>query len=136
MLTLPPSVKLYVATQPVDVRKSFNGLSLYVQSVLQLCPTCGHLFIFFNRRKDQVRILYWDRSGYALWAKRLERGRFALCPKLQEGSGPATIEAGELAMILDGISLAGARKRPRWEPLQALRPLVPADLGPRPLQAA
>lgn len=73
MLTLPPAVQLYVATQPVDARKSFNGLSLYVQSVMKLSPMCGHLFIFFNRRRDQVRILYWDRSGYALWAKRLER---------------------------------------------------------------
>lgn len=130
MLSLPPSVQLYVATQPVDVRRSFNGLSLYVQSVLQLSPTCGHLFIFFNRRRDQVRILYWDRNGYALWAKRLERGRFALCPKLLCASGPATIEAGELAMILEGISLAGARKRPRWEPVQAPRAPLPADVGP------
>ena len=73
MLTLPPSVQLYVATQPVDARKSFNGLSLYVQSVLRLSPLSGHLFIFFNRRKDQVRILFWDRSGYVVWAKRLER---------------------------------------------------------------
>lgn len=117
MLTLPPSVQLYVATQPVDVRRSFNGLSLYVQSVLRMSPMCGHLFIFFNRRKDQVRILYWDRTGYALWAKRLERGRFALEPKLLSPGGPASIEAAELALILEGITLAGARRRPRWEPL-------------------
>lgn len=117
MLTLPPSVQLYVATQPVHVRRSFNGLSLYVQSVLRMSPMCGHLFIFFNRRKDQVRILYWDRTGYALWAKRLERGRFALEPKLLAPGGPASIEAAELALILEGITLAGARRRPRWEPL-------------------
>lgn len=117
MLTLPPAVQLYVATQPVDARKSFNGLSLYVQSVLRMSPMCGHLFIFFNRRKDQVRILYWDRNGYALWAKRLERGRFALTPKLQSPEGLASIEAAELALILEGITLAGAKRRPRWEPL-------------------
>lgn len=117
MMTLPPSVQLYVATQPVDARRSFNGLSLYVQSVLRMSPMCGHLFIFFNRRRDQVRILYWDRSGYALWAKRLERGRFALTPKLLSPNGPASIEAAELALILEGITLAGARKRPRWEPM-------------------
>lgn len=117
MLMLPPSVQLYVATQPVDARKGIDSLSVYVQSVLRLSPLCGHLFIFFNRRRDQVRILYWDRSGYALWAKRLERGRFALSPKLQDKSGPASIEAGELSLILEGITLAGARKRPRWESL-------------------
>lgn len=122
MLMLPPCVQLYVATQPVDARKSFDGLSLYVQSVLRLSPLCGHLFIFFNRRRDQVRILYWDRSGYALWAKRLERGRFALTPKLLSPSGPASIEAAELGLILEGITLAGARKRPRWEPLDASIP--------------
>lgn len=117
MLTLPPSVQLYVATTPVDARKSFSGLSLYVQSVLRMSPMCGHLFIFFNRRRDQVQILYWDRNGYALWRKRLERGRFALAPKLLAPGGPASIEAAELALILEGISLAGARRRPRWEPL-------------------
>lgn len=120
MLTLPPAVELYVATQPVDARKSFNGLSLYVQAVMKLSPMCGHLFIFFNRRRDQVRILYWDRSGYALWAKRLERGRFALSPKLHSPSGTASIEAAELALILEGISLAGAKRRPRWEPMDPL----------------
>jgi transposase len=117
MMTLPPSVQLYVATQPVDVRKSFSGLSLYVQTVLGMSPTSGHLFIFFNRRKDQVRILYWDRNGYAVWGKRLERGRFVLTPKLLEPCGPAVVEAAELALILEGITLSGARRRPRWEPL-------------------
>jgi transposase len=121
MLTLPPSVQLYVATQPVDARKGFDGLSLYVQSVLQLSPLSGHLFIFFNRRRDQVRILYWDRSGYALWAKRLERGRFTLPDRLQDPSGRATIEAAELGLILEGITLQGARKRPRWEPGESHR---------------
>ncbi len=119
MLSLPPSVKLYVATQPVDVRKSFDGLSLYVQSVLRLEPLTGHLFIFFNRRRDQARILYWDRGGYALWAKRLERGRFALPQTLRESEGTACIEAAELGLILEGITLAGACKRRRWAPLLA-----------------
>ena len=117
MMMLPPSVKLYVATQPVDARRSFNGLSLYVESVLQKSPLCGHLFVFFNRRADHVQILYWDRNGYALWRKRLERGRFALPSTWKVADGAVTVEAIELALILDGISLAGARKRPRWEPM-------------------
>lgn len=119
MMTLPPSVQLYVATQPVDVRKSFSGLSLYVQTTMGQSPLSGHLFVFFNRRRDQVRILYWDRHGYALWGKRLERGRFALTPKLQTPGGPAMVEAAELQLILEGITLSGARKRPRWEPLSS-----------------
>ena len=122
MMMLPPSVQLYVATQPVDVRKSFSGLSLYVQSVMGLSPLNGQLFIFFNRRRDQARILYWDRNGYAMWAKRLERGRFALTPKLLAPGGPATVEWAELALILEGITLAGAHKRPRWEPLSSSLP--------------
>ncbi len=69
MLSLPPSVRVYVAPNPVDARKGFDGLSLYVQAQLQLDPLSGHLFVFFNRRLDQVRILYWDRSGYVLYAK-------------------------------------------------------------------
>ena len=117
MMTLPPSVQLYVATEPVDARKSFSGLSLYVQSEMRQSPMSGHLFIFFNRRRDQVRVLYWDRNGYAIWKKRLERGRFALTPKLLAPGEPATVEAAELALILEGISLSGAHRRPRWEPL-------------------
>ena len=111
MLTLPPSVQLYVATQPVDARKSFNGLSLYVQSVLRLSPLSGHLFIFFNRRKDQVRILFWDRSGYVVWAKRLERGRFALPSSWTDSAVPARIESAELSLILEGVQLQGALRR-------------------------
>lgn len=122
MMTLPPSVQLYVATEPVDARRSFSGLSLYVQSVMGLSPLSGHLFIFFNRRRDQARILYWDRNGFAIWAKRLERGRFALTPKLLAPGGPATVESAELAFILEGITLTGARKRPRWEPLPSSLP--------------
>lgn len=116
MLTLPPSVHLYVAPQPVDVRKGFNGLSLYVQTQLRLDPLSGHLFVFFNRRRDQVRILFWDRSGYVLWAKRLERGRFQLPASWLDGAQTATIEAAELSLCLEGIDLLGVRRRPRWTP--------------------
>ena len=76
MLTLPPSVKVWAATEPVDCRKSFTGLSTLVRSTLKLDPLSGHVFCFFNRSGDQVRLLYWDRSGYCVVAKRLERGRF------------------------------------------------------------
>lgn len=122
MLMLPQSVRLYVAPQPVDARKGFNGLSLYVQAQLRLEPLSGHLFVFFNRRRDQVRILFWDRSGYVLWAKRLERGRFRL-PAHWTDSGPhAQLEAAELALCLEGIDLSQAKRRPRWTPPETTQP--------------
>ncbi len=122
MLTLPPSVQLYVAPQPVDARKGFNGLSLYVQAQLRLEPLSGHLFIFFNRRRDQVRILFWDRSGYVLWAKRLERGRFRLPEHWTRSAPHAQIEAAELSLCLEGIDLTGTKRRPRWTPFSASLP--------------
>jgi transposase len=119
MLSLPPSVRIFVATQPVDGRKGIDSLTSIVRGQLALDPLSGHLYVFFSRRCDRVRILYWDRSGFALWTKRLERGRFH--PRFSSG-GPlcaTAIEATELALILEGIELAGARRRPRWEPGQA-----------------
>jgi transposase len=76
VLTLPSTVRVYVATQPVDCRKSFDGLSIAVANVLGHDPTCGHLFCFFNKRATQVRVLFWDRTGWCVVAKRLARGRF------------------------------------------------------------
>jgi transposase len=116
MLTLPPAVRLYVAPAAVDARKGFDGLSLYVQTQLQKDPLSGHLFIFFNRRRDQVSLLYWDRSGYVLCRKRLERGRFRLPLAWSQDGACAQVEAAELQLVLEGIELEGARRRPRWTP--------------------
>ena len=74
MLSLPPSVRVFVCTVPTDMRKSFDGLCALVQAVLKQDPFSGHLFTFLNRRKDKVKILYWDRSGFFLLYKRLEEG--------------------------------------------------------------
>jgi transposase len=119
VLSLPPSVRIFVATQPVDGRKGVDSLAAIVRSVLSQDPLSGHLYVFFSRRCDRVRIVYWDRNGYAMWIKRLERGRFHA--KLStDGSLSATpIEAADLALILEGIDLAGAQRRPRWEPVKA-----------------
>lgn len=116
MLTLPPSVQLYVATRPVDARKGFDGLSLYVQSALRKDPLSGHLFVFFNRRCDQASLLYWDRSGYVLCRKRLERGRFRLPPSWTQAGAGTFVEASELQLVLEGLELTGARRRSRWTP--------------------
>ncbi|HEY3235874.1 MAG TPA: IS66 family insertion sequence element accessory protein TnpB [Polyangiaceae bacterium] len=120
MLSLPPSVRLLVATQPVDGRKGADSLMVLVRDVLRHDPLSGHLFVFFTKRCDRVRIVYWDRNGFAMWTKRLERGRFR--PKLsQDGTLTVTVmEAAELGLIIEGIDLAGARRRPRWEPRRAV----------------
>lgn len=116
MLSLPPSVRLFLATQPVDGRKGADSLMMLVRDVLRYDPLSGHLFVFFSKRRERVRIVYWDRNGFALWSKRLERGRFMPTFSVDGRLGAVTIEAAELALIIEGIDLSGARKRPRWEP--------------------
>jgi len=76
VLSLPPSVRLFVATQPVDGRKGTDSLMILVRNALGEDPLSGHLYVFFSKRRDRVRIVYWDRSGFAMWTKRLEQGRF------------------------------------------------------------
>lgn len=116
MLSLPPSVRLFVATQPVDGRKGTDSLMVLVREEFQHDPLSGHLFIFFSKRCDRVRIVYWDRNGFAMWTKRLERGRFRPTFSADGKLAPNAIEAAELALIVEGIDLLGARRRPRWQP--------------------
>jgi transposase len=100
MLTLPPAVRLFVCTQPTDMRRGFDRLALTVEQVLKQDPYSGHLFIFRSRRADRVKVLYWDRDGYAIWYKRLEKGTFRLPEHLADG---AELRSGDLAMLLEGI---------------------------------
>lgn len=116
MLSLPPSVRLFVATQPVDGRKGADSLMVIVRDVFAQDPLSGHLFIFFSKRCDRVRIVYWDRNGFAMWTKRLEAGRFRPGFTSDGRLAPASIEAADLSLIIEGIDLAGARRRPRWQP--------------------
>ena len=116
MLSLPPSVRLFVATQPIDGRKGPDSLMALVRDVLRHDPLSGHLFIFFSKRCDRVRVVYWDRNGYAMWTKRLEKGRFRPAFSKDGRLSSIAIEAAELALIVEGIELAGARRRPRWQP--------------------
>lgn len=118
MLTLPPAVRIYVATEPCDLRKQFDGLALLVEQGLREDPRSGHLYVFRNRRGSHVRILFWDRSGYCLMSKRLEKGTFRVpwTAEAMAGRAHLEMEAAELGLLLEGIDLRGARRRPRWQP--------------------
>jgi transposase len=110
LTTLPPSVKIYVALEATDLRRSVDGLSVLVRETLRLEPFSGHLFLFRNRRADRLKILVWDRSGFWVLYKRLERGTFAW--PLGEGAGPLEMKAVDLMLLLSGVE-RGARRR-RW----------------------
>lgn len=114
MLTLPPTVRIYVATQPADFRKSFDGLSTAVRSMLGHDPLSGHLFCFFNRRGNQARILFWDRTGWCIVAKRLARGRFRLASVTRQDVSCVQVDAAELSLLLEGIELRQTKRRKRY----------------------
>lgn len=114
MLTLPPGAQVFVATEPVDGRKGIDGLSALVRARFAEDPLSGRLFVFFSRRSDRVRVLHWDRDGYVLTMKRLEKGKYKLPWRAEQGR--VLIEAAELLLVLEGIELRGARRRARWSP--------------------
>jgi transposase len=132
LLSLPPSVRLFVATQPVDGRKGADSLMALARDVLRQDPLSGHLFVFFSKRCDRVRVVYWDRNGFAMWTKRLEKGCFHPTFSADGQLAAIAMEAAELALIIEGIDLAGARRRPRWEP----RKTTPTAAVPRLFSAA
>lgn len=110
MLTLSPLVRIFICHQHVDMRKSFDGLSGCVENIIGESPLSGHLFVFFNKRRTQVRILFWDRTGFCIFGKRLESGRFS------HGLSAIvkTVTMPELLLILEGIDLAGSTRRKRF----------------------
>ena len=119
MLTLPPGVGVFVATARVDGRKGIDGLSALVRSQHAEDPLSGSMYVFFSRRGDRVRVLYWDRDGYVLITKRLEKGTFRT--PWSEEQGHVVVEAAELLLVLEGIELRGSSRRARWAPSRAAR---------------
>lgn len=105
---LPIDVKILVARQPVDLRKSIDGLSLLTRSVIKGDPMSGHLFVFFNKVGHRVKILFWDRTGFVIWYKRLETARIRLP---EEGAATLELEAAQLRLLLDGVGPAARRRR-------------------------
>jgi len=111
MLTWPRAVRVFVYTQPTDMRRSFDRLAAMVEQTLGHDPFSGHLFVFVNRRTDRMKILFWDRSGFCLFYKRLEQGVFHLPASTSEG---LEIDVTRLALILEGLDLSGAVQRKRY----------------------
>jgi len=93
------------------MRKSFDTLAALVIDVVDEDPMSGHLFLFVNRRKNRAKVLWWDRSGYCLLAKRLEHGQFRIFDQAANKAGSFEVSAGDLALILEGVDLRGARRR-------------------------
>ena len=107
-------VRVYLYTLPTDMRKGFDTLAALVRDGLGHDPLSGHLFLFVGRRRDRLKILYWDRDGYALWYKRLEKGTFRM-PVARPGTAGIELKASELAMLLEGIDLRSIKRRVRFQ---------------------
>lgn len=116
MFNLSSSVRIFVCTKPVDMRRSFDGLFGLVQSLLQQDPFSGHLFLFHSRRSDFIKVLWWDLDGFAIFAKRLEIGVFRF-PEVRFVDGkyePIEIERADLLMLLEGIDTGSVKRLKRY----------------------
>lgn len=117
MLSLPASVKIWVATRPTDLRKSFDTLAELVRQQFGLDPLSGQLFVFTNKRADRIKLLYWDEDGFVILYKRLEAGTFRF-PSTNEAS--LQLRPADLQMLLDGVDLDSVRRQRRYR-----RPATP-----------
>jgi len=113
MLTLPSNVSVLLHRDPVDIRKSFDGLIGIVRGSLRVDPLTPTFFVFFNKSRDKIKILYWDNDGFAIWYKRLEKGTFHLTlPTAGELS--VTLSRAQFAMLLEGIDFQNVKQRKRF----------------------
>jgi transposase len=115
MIHLPASVRVYLCLMACDMRKSFDGLHRLVREHLELDALGGHLFVFASRRRDRLKILYWDRDGFAVWSKRLEEGTYAVPRAESPEERRREITMQELGAILSGIDLNQAQRRKRYQ---------------------
>jgi transposase len=113
VLSLPTTVRIFAAAEPVDLRKGFDALACLVRQVMVDDPLSGHLFVFVNRRGDRIKVLFWTRNGYCVLYKRIERGRVHLPTRTRQGES-IVLEAAELIALLDGIDLRNATLKPAW----------------------
>jgi len=113
VLSLSLPVRIYLYVSPTDMRRGFDGLMRMAEEHLQQNVLDGGLFVFVNRRRDRVKLLYWDGDGLCIWYKRLESGTVEL-PAAPNASTHVTLTATELALLLGGIELAAVKRRKRY----------------------
>ena len=111
MLSFPSAVKIYLCQQATDMRKSFDSLAMMVQGVIKQDPLSGYLFVFRNKRGNSLKLLYWDRDGYAIWYKRLEKGTFNIPAHLTDDY---QLEHHQLSMMLEGIDFTRIKRKKRF----------------------
>ncbi len=114
MMLFPSSVRVFLAAEATDMRRGFNGLCSAVEGQFGHVVTDGHLFIFLNRRGDQCKALFWDRTGLCIVHKRLERGTFRRVRSAASGETHVEIDVGELGLMLEGLDLEHATRRKRF----------------------
>ncbi len=117
MIGLSRAMRVFVCTVPTDMRRSFDGLFGMAEQLMKQDPLSGHLFVFRNRNRDRLKLMYWDKDGMAIWYKRLEKGGFQLPTDLHaidEKQMSAEITIDELSLLLGGIDLATVRHRKRY----------------------
>jgi len=117
LTVFPCSARIWLYQKPVDMRRSFDGLAAIAQNVLSLPAASGDWFVFVNRRRTQMKILYFDTGGYCIWAKRLERGRFQ--PVVHHGDR-LQLDSTQLQCLISGLDWQKARKNKRFSPTQAI----------------
>lgn len=113
MLSFRSGVRIYISTEPTDMRKGFDGLSAIVENQWETSPLSGDLFVFSNRRQTLLKLIYWDVDGYAIWYKRLESGTFRI--PAPNADGRVELTSAKLAMILEGIDIDNTRNRKRYK---------------------
>jgi transposase len=131
VISLPHTVRVFLCTPATDLRKGFDALSGLVTTAFAQDPTSGHLFLFVNRRRDRLKILYWDRDGLAIWYKRLETGSFQI-PAVSHDAASIEMSPTQLSLILSGIDINSARQRKRYQrpaPEAENRPVHSCNFG-------
>jgi transposase len=113
MLSLPPTVRIWLSTRPADLRKSFDGLAALVRDGLRGDPLSGDIFVFRNKSADRIKLLLWEEDGYAIWYKRLEKGNYRF-PAAADGAEQVEVRAADLVMLLAGVDLASVRRSRRY----------------------
>jgi len=110
MLILPSSLKIFLATFPVDMRKSFDSLAGLTRDYLGENPFSGHIFVFYNKTKNKLKILFWDRNGLCLFYKRIEKGTFKVPSPVSAGTLSVVMDDVQLRMLLDGIDYGKVKR--------------------------